>query len=123
MNPGYVGLAFVAAFFLGLWIFFDVWVTKQRKNWKEVARGVYKCAEYGFETHTSRSGAMVHTTHRYKHPATVIFFNDERTYICDGERIDMPFSEGIEIRVFQNGMGSYRIEAVETRPYHQTPCS
>ena len=119
-------LSIIAVFFSIVTLAISIWVSqgkKLAKQWKEVARGIYERAEYGFEVHTSRSGAMVHTTHRYKRSATIIIFNDERTYVCEGERLDMPFSKGREVKILQNGLGRHKVEAMQISPAFQIPCS
>ena len=69
--------------------------------------------EYGHYTHrwTTRSGAMVHTTHHHeqKMTATAVYFADGRTCIMNG-RFSMRFPRGTHIRISRNLAGSHSIE-------------
>lgn len=93
----------------GLGILAVYWERKQSRTWTAVAEGEFGRAEHRQYTYSHRSGAMVHTTTRYRAWMTVVHFTDGRSFSLDG-RHEPGFLPGTRVRVYRNGLGSHRLE-------------
>ena len=87
---------------------------KLSKQWKCLTEGIFDHVVYGYYNYTRRSGAMVHTTHRYKMDVTTLYFSDGRTVVLR-DRIDIDFYKGTKVKVLENGLGGRKVELVKDR--------
>lgn len=85
------------------------WERKQAQTWTAVADGEFSRVEHRQYTYSHRSGAMVHTTTRYRAWLTVVHFTDGKSFSMHG-RHEPDFPPGTRVRVYRNGLGSHRLE-------------
>ncbi len=105
-------LALVSTLLLSLIVCAWLLVRHERKLagiWDVVAEGEYDRVEYGYFDYSTRSGAMVHTTHYHRMTVTAVYFTDGRTCVCRG-RHDMRHPRGTRLRISRNRVGDNRIE-------------
>lgn len=88
------------------------WERKAARTWTVVAEGLLKGVEHRQRHYSTRSGAMVHTTHHHVARITVISFQDRGDLAVNGH-FHPEWPEGTRIRVFMNGLSAYRLEKAE----------
>ena len=104
-------LLILAAFGLGLVLFCWLLIRHDRKLakcWSLVAEGEVERVEHGYYYYTRRTGAMVHTTTRYRADQTTIHFTDGRSVTVEGRR--GPFERGTRLSIRRNGLGDHEID-------------
>lgn len=101
-------LAFCLAM-VGLGFLAVRWERKQARTWTAVAEGEFGRVEHREYTYSRRTGAMVHTTTRYRATMTIVHFADGRSFAMDG-RHDPDIPPGTRVRVYRNGLGGHRLE-------------
>jgi hypothetical protein len=101
---------FLACLFIGvgIWIYY---MGKWAKQWHILATGIFDHVEYGEYKIRRRSGSMVHSTRTVTMEATIVFFDDGRSYELGGRR-DITFPKFTKINILENKLESRKLQVV-----------
>jgi hypothetical protein len=87
-----------------IWMLIDE--SRKRRNWSQLAVGVYERVEYGVhrERHTRSRGRTEYS----EMISTVFHLDDGRAFVFRGRR-DAPYPRGAQVRIEENLLGGRRL--------------
>lgn len=108
-TPSFLFFIIVGIIFLiGLWSAKQV--QRSRNTWSFYTQGIFDREETVVKYYSRRTGAMVHTTHRYSVKLSTIYLTDGTVLSnltnCQG----LPVEQGAQVKIYKNGLGNFKIE-------------